>query len=57
MPATFQTTEEFAAGVTRAQMEGEQQLRLKAGAITSVFTGSVTTGWTLTSNWNVIGEQ
>ncbi len=57
MPSTIDTSEQFPAGTTKAQMDKEVELRLKAGAITSTYTGSQAQGWTLTTTWNVFGEQ
>ena len=57
MPATIDTNEQIPAGTTKAQMDAEVALRLKAGAISSKYTGSETEGWVLTTTWNVIGEQ
>ena len=57
MAATFDTVEKFPSGTTKARMEKEVELRLKAQAISSTYTGSKSKGWTLTTTWNVIGEQ
>jgi hypothetical protein len=57
MPSTIDTKEQFPAGTTKAQVETEMKLRLKAGAINSKYTGSESEGWVLTTTWNVIGEQ
>lgn len=57
MPATIVTEEQFPSGVTREQIEVAVQLRLKASAISSQFTGSEIEGWVLKTTWNVIGEQ
>ena len=57
MPSTIKTSEEFPVGTTKEQMDREVELRLKAGAITSTYEGSESSGWTLTTTWNVIGEQ
>ena len=57
MPSTIDTVEHFPAGTTKAQVDREVELRLKAGAIQSKYGGSKSTGWTLTTTWNVIGEQ
>ena len=57
MSATVNTSEKFPAGTTEEQMGSEVELRLKAGAISSTYTGSESDGWTLTTTWNVIGEQ
>ena len=57
MPATIDTVEQFPAGTTTSQMDKEVELRVKAGAIQSSYVGSESEGWTLTTTWNVIGEQ
>lgn len=57
MPATFQTVETFKKGTKEKQIKEEQRLRIKAGAISSDYTGKEADGWTLTTTWNVIGEQ
>jgi hypothetical protein len=57
MPATVDTNEQFPTGTAKAQMDAEVALRLKAGAISSKYTGSETEGWVLITTWNVIGEQ
>ena len=57
MPSTIVTTEQFPPGTTPSQMDEEVRLRLKAQAITSTYKGSQEEGWTLTTTWNVIGEQ
>lgn len=57
MPATIDTKEQFPSATTKAQMEAEVKLRLRAGAISSKYTGSKSEGWALTTTWNVIGEQ
>ncbi len=57
MTATTTTRENFPAGVPEDAIKQERDLKLKAGAITSTYEGSEETGWTLTSVWNVIGEQ
>ncbi len=57
MPATFETVEQFPAGTSKAQMDKEVELRLKAGAIESSYQGSEKEGWSLSTTWNVIGEQ
>ena len=57
MPATIDTVEQFPTGTTIAQMEKAVELRLKAGAVQSTYVGSESEGWTLTTTWNVIGEQ
>jgi len=57
MSATVTTTEKFAIGTTKTAMDEEVRLRIKASAITSKHVGSQETGWTLTTVWNVIGEQ
>ena len=57
MPATFTQVETFPAGIDRSDIEEEQRLRIKAGAITSEISGTKASGWKLTTTWNVIGEQ
>ena len=57
MPATIDTVEQFPAGTTTAQMDKAVELRLKAGAVQSNYVGSESDGWTLTTTWNVIGQQ
>ena len=57
MPATFTQSETFAAGTKETAVKEEKRLRIKAGAITSVLEGSEAEGWTLTTTWNVIGED
>ena len=57
MPATITTTEQFEKSVTSAAMDVEVALRIKAGAITSSYKKNADESWTLTSEWNVIGEQ
>ena len=57
MPATIDTKEQFPSGTTKSQMDIEVNLRIKSGAISSESRGSETQGWTLTTTWNVIGEQ
>jgi len=54
MSATVTTNEQFPAGTTEAQMDVEADLRLKAGAISSHYTGSETDGWILTTTWSVL---
>mgnify|MGYP003396131649 CR=1 FL=1 len=57
MPATIETHERFPRGVVEARLQEEQRLRLKAGAITATYRGSERAGWTLTTVWNVLGDQ
>lgn len=57
MPGTFTSKENFEAGITTAQMDEEVRLRIKAGAIKSWYEGGEAAGWTLYTEWNVIGEQ
>ena len=57
MPATIETYEKFPRGIAEPRIKEEQRLRLKAGAITSTYRGTERTGWTLTTVWNLIGEQ
>ena len=55
MPSTTKTVEKFSPGTTEVQIKKEQQLRLLAGAITSIYEGSEADGWTLTTIRKVIG--
>lgn len=55
--ATFLTTETFEPGIEEDQIKGEVELRLKAMAITSNYTGNVNDGWELITRWNIIGQQ
>jgi hypothetical protein len=56
--ATFRTTETFPIPpTTLQQVRDEQQLRIKAGAITSKIDQSDPTRFVLTTTWNVIGEN
>lgn len=58
MPATTTTTELFSkALVTPADVQNEQRLRIKAGAIRSSIDGSDPTNFVLKTEWNVIGEN
>ncbi len=57
MPATIDTTELFPSGTTESQMKKEVDLRMKACAIRSRYTGDETNGWVLVTTWNVIGQQ
>ena len=57
MPSTTKTVEKFPPGTKEAQIKKEQQLRMMAGAITSTYEGSEADGWTLTTTWNLIGQQ
>lgn len=56
MAATVTTTEHFSLDVTKKEMEAEKDLRIKASAIRSSYTKD-DTQWTLTTEWNVIGQQ
>ena len=57
MPATFTQVESFPSGVSEDQVKGAADVRIQAGAITSTYEGSAENGWTLTTIWNVIGQQ
>ncbi len=57
MPATFISEEQFPAGTTEDQMQEAQRLRIQAGAIRSWHEGGEQAGWTLFTEWNVLGEQ
>lgn len=58
MQGTFTTTEIFPIPPTTLQnVQNEQQLRIKAGAITSKIDHSDPTKFVLTTTWNVIGEN
>ena len=56
MAATVITTEHFPLSVTEDEMKAERDLRINAGAIRSSYTKD-DTQWTLTTEWNVIGQQ
>lgn len=56
MPSTITTNETFCAGTPESAVAEERRLRLKAGAITSTYTGDPVSGWALTTVWNVLGE-
>lgn len=57
MAGTIDTTEKFPRGTAKARMDAAVKLRLKAGAISSSYTGSKAKGWTLITKWNLIGVQ
>lgn len=58
MPATFTTTETLPRPPATLQaVRNEQQLRIKAGAITSKIDQSDPAKFVLTTTWNVIGEN
>jgi len=57
MPATIDTKELFPPGTTESRMKKEVDLRMKACAIRSHYTGDKTNGWVLVTTWNVIGQQ
>ena len=59
MPATTTTKESFSkATTTLTQVQNEQTLRIKAGAIRSTIdTTSDPNNYILTTEWNVIGEN
>ena len=57
MPSTVVTVEVFPPRTSTHEMDREVELRIKAGAITSSYSGSESEGWRLTTTWNVIGEQ
>jgi hypothetical protein len=54
MPATVTTREDFEKSISRADLEEEVRLRIKAGAIRSSIedTGD---RWTIVTEWNVLG--
>jgi hypothetical protein len=57
MPATVTTKEMFPkATTTKAQVEAESELRIKAGAIRSSIQDDGT-NWVLITEWNVIGQN
>lgn len=56
MPATVTTTETFPPTTPKADIDGEIQLRMKAGAIRS-WVDKTAPKWTLKTEWNVVGEQ
>ncbi|MCH8347225.1 MAG: hypothetical protein IH901_01820 [Proteobacteria bacterium] len=55
MPKTTKIVEKFPPKTTEAQIKKEQQLRMKAGAVSSTYEGSEAEGWTLTTIRKVIG--
>ena len=55
MSKTREIVENFPPGTTEAQMEGEQKIRMKAGAVSSSYEGSEAEGWTLTTIRKIIG--
>jgi hypothetical protein len=58
MPATTTTRELFAkATTTLQQVQNEQDLRIKAGAIRSTIDSSDATNYVLETEWNVIGQN
>ena len=56
MAATVITKEPFDIDVTRAELEVEVELRIKAGAIKS-WIEKEADQWVLYTEWNVIGQQ
>ena len=57
MPATVTTNESFNSNdVKLADVEGERDLRIQAGAIRSTIE-STDSGWLLVTEWNVLGSQ
>ena len=57
MAATVTTQETFDSDVSSGELDEEVRLRMKAGAIRSTFAENDDGSWTLTTEWNVIGEQ
>ena len=59
MPATTTTRELFPKpATTLAQVQNEQSLRMKAGAIRSIIDSSTDpNNYILVTEWNVIGEN
>jgi hypothetical protein len=59
MPATTTTKELFPKATwSLAQVQAEQALRIKAGAVTSTIdSASDPANYVLTTVWNVIGEN
>lgn len=58
MPATTTTREVFAkATTTLAQVQNEQDLRIRAGAIRSTIDNSDPNTYVLVTEWNVIGQN
>jgi hypothetical protein len=56
MPATITTRELFSLAVSEDSLKDEVKLRIKAGAIRSWYERQGD-GYTLFTEWNVIGEQ
>ena len=56
MPATVTSKETFPKDVVSASLDVEVGLRLQAGAIRSWYE-KTSDGWTLFTEWNVIGQQ
>ncbi len=56
MAATVITTEHFPLILTEDKMNVEKNLRISAGAIRSSHVKN-DTKWTLTTEWNIIGQQ
>ena len=56
MPSTVTTEEHFDENVETSALDREVELRIKAGAVRSWYEDNGT-GWTLFTEWNVIGEQ
>ena len=57
MPETVITEETFAADVTEDELDGEVKLRIQAGAIRSSYKNGDGKVWTLSTEWNVIGQN
>jgi len=58
MPATVTTQELFPkATCKRSDVEAQQALEIKAGAITSSIKDDDPTNWVLVTVWNVIGQN
>ncbi|NVM57803.1 MAG: hypothetical protein HWN51_06770 [Desulfobacterales bacterium] len=56
MPAIVTTREDFEKSISRATLEEEVRLRIRAGAIRS-STEETENKWIIVTEWNVIGEQ
>lgn len=58
MSGVVTTTETYPVPpATAASMQGEQQLRLQAGAVTCNIDSSDPTQFVLTTQWNVLGQN
>lgn len=57
MAGTMKTKETFESDVRKKDLDKEVALRIKAGAIKSSYKKNSDGTWTLTTTWNVIGQQ